>query len=127
MAANLAQIIEQLKLERDIVRNGGYGRSVRTPWKPTTLFRDSVTCLNFGETVKKHPCNECLLWEWVPKEHRDSDIPCHYIPLNRQGDTIESLEIRGDREEAEHALLDWLESTIKRLEEQLAKQQAAGV
>jgi hypothetical protein len=55
MATNLNEIIEQLKLERDILRDGGYGRSVRTPWQPTTLFRDSVTCLNFGETVKKHP------------------------------------------------------------------------
>ncbi len=126
MAVNLAGIIEQLKLERDIVKDGGYGRSVRTPWRPTVLFRDSVTCLNFGESVKKHACNECLLWEWVPGEHRDDDIPCHHIPLNKQGDTIESFEARGDRDEAEHALLGWLESTIKRLEAQLVKQPAAG-
>ena len=117
MVANLAEIIEQLKLERDIIRDGGYGRSVRTPWKPTTLFRDSVTCLNFGETVRKHPCNECLLWDHVPEADRDNDIPCHHIPLNENGDTISSLEVIGDRDKAEHALLDWLDQTIHRLEE----------
>lgn len=123
---DLREIIEHLRLERDILKNGGYGRSVRTPWKAEKLFRDSITCLNLGETVKKHPCNECLLWEWVPEKDREEDIPCHYIPLNERGETIESLEERGDREEAEKALLGWLDSTIKRLEEQLAKQQAAG-
>lgn len=117
MATNLNEIIEQLKLERDILRDGGYGRSVRTPWQPTTLFRDSVTCLNFGETVKKHPCNECLLWEWVPEGHKDDDIPCHFIPLNESGDTIATLEDANDRDRAEQALLNWLEGTIARLEE----------
>ena len=82
MAPDLKEIIEQLKLQRDIVKDGGYGRSVRTPWKEERLFRDSITCLNVTEEVKKHPCNECLLWEWVPEDHKDEDIPCHFIPLN---------------------------------------------
>ncbi|MFB3921327.1 MAG: hypothetical protein ACE145_06365 [Terriglobia bacterium] len=116
METDLKEIIEQLKLERDILKDGGYGRSVRTPWKPTALFRDSVTCLNFGETVKKHPCNECLLWEWVPEGEREHDIPCHFIPLNEQGDTIASLEEENDRDKAEAALLTWLERTIHALE-----------
>jgi hypothetical protein len=126
MATDLPEIIEQLKLERDILKDGGYGRSVRTPWKPTTLFRDSVTCLNFGETVKKRPCNECLLWEWVPEACRHEDIPCHFIPLNEDGDTVESLEEEGDREKAERALLGWLEKTIGRLEEQLRREKQGG-
>ncbi len=119
MATNLKEILDQLKLERDILKDGGYGRSVRTPWKASTLFRDSVTCLNFGETVKKHPCSECLLWEWVPEAHKDEDIPCHFIPLNERGESITSLEDVGDREKAEKALLDWLNATIERLEEKL--------
>jgi hypothetical protein len=118
MATDLNEILEQLKLERSILRDGGYGRSVRTPWKPTTLFRDSVTCLNFGEAVKKHPCDECLLWEWVPESGQQEDIPCHHIPLNAQGDTIATLE-HADRERAERALLDWIDTTIRRLEEKL--------
>jgi hypothetical protein len=126
MPAELKEIIDQLKLERDILKNGGYGRSVHTPWKPTRLFRDSVTCLNFDEVVKRHPCNECLLWEWVPENHQNEDLPCHYIPLNDRGDSIASLEDEGDREEAEKALLGWLDSVLEHLEAKLAQEQSEG-
>ena len=43
------EIIQQLKLEKSILEDGGYGRSVRTPRKPTIYSRDSITCLNHGE------------------------------------------------------------------------------
>lgn len=121
MAPDPKEIIEQLKLQRDILKDGGYGRSVRTPWKEERIFRDSITCLNVSEEVKKHPCNECLLWEWVPEGHKDEDIPCHFIPLDAQGNSIAELEDSGKREEAEQALLVWLDSTIEKLEEKLAK------
>jgi len=124
MPADLKEIIDQLKLQRDILKSGGYGRSVRTPWKPTELFRDSVTCLNFDEVVKRHPCNECLLWEWVPENHRDENIPCHFIPLNDRGESIASLEDADDREEAEKALLGWLDSVLAHLEAKLAQEHA---
>jgi hypothetical protein len=116
------EIIEQLKLQRSILRDGGYGRSVRTPWKSTQLFRDSLTCLNFDEVVKKHPCSECLLWDWVPPEHRDDDIPCHSIPLNDQGESIASLEDAAERDRAEQTLLEWLDRTISQLEKKLANE-----
>ncbi len=124
--ADLNEILQELKLQRSILQDGGYGRSVRTPWKPTQLLRDSLTCLNFDEELKKHPCEECLLWEWVPEEHRDQDIPCHFIPLTSEGDSIASLEGEHEREKAEKALLEWLNSTISKLEERLAKDQAIG-
>jgi hypothetical protein len=126
MPTDLKEIIDQLKLERDILKSGGYGRSVRTPWKPTMLFRDSVTCLNFDEAIKRHPCNECFLWEWVPENHRDEDLPCHFIPLNERGENIASLEDVEDREEAEKALLGWLDSLLAHLEAKLAGEQKAG-
>jgi len=125
MATDPMEILEQLKLERSILKDGGYGRSVRTPWKPTALFRDSITCLNFGEPVRKHPCSECLLWSWVPEPGRQEDIPCHHIPLNDQGDTIATLEGEADREEAERSLLTWLDATIQRLEENLRQNEKA--
>lgn len=125
MPANLRDIIDELKLERDVLKNGGYGRSVRSPWKEERLFRDSITCLNLGEEVRRHPCSECMLWEWVPEGHKEEDIPCHHIPLNERGESIASLEDAGDREEAESALLVWLNATIRRLEEKLEIQEAA--
>jgi hypothetical protein len=127
MAANLQEIIDQLKLQRSILKDGGYGRSVRTPWKEEQIFRDSITCLNVGEPVKKHPCSECLLWEWVPEEHKDEDIPCHFIPLTPQGQNIAEMEESGNREAAEQALGEWLDSTIEQLEAKLAQQKTAHV
>jgi hypothetical protein len=122
MSASLKEIIDQLKLQRDILAGGGYGRSVRTPWKEEKIFRDSITCLNVGEHVKKHPCSECLLWEWVPEDHQDEDIPCHFIPLTEQGRNIAEMEQSGDREEAELALAKWLDSTILQLELKLERE-----
>jgi hypothetical protein len=121
MADDLRDMIDQLKLERSILKDGGYGRSVRTATKAEQLFRDSITCLNVGQTVRRHPCSDCLLWEFVPKESMEEDIPCHHIPLNANLETIAALEERGDREGAEEALLGWLDRTISELEEELAK------
>ncbi len=121
MASDLKGIIEELKLERDVLRDGGYGRSVRTPWKGTRLLRDSVTCLNFGEEEKAFPCHDCTLWEWVPVDHRKEEIPCHFIPLNDKGESIHTLEESDDRDHAEELLMAWLDLTIQRLEEQVAK------
>ncbi len=125
MATDLKEIIEQLRLERDILKDGGYGRSVRTPWKEERLFRDSVTCLNLGETVKRHPCSECTLWDWVPEGRKEEDIPCHFIPLNARGESIAALEEQGRHAEAEEALLAWLNATIQKLEEKLAAETRA--
>jgi hypothetical protein len=124
MADDLRDMIEQLKLERSILRDGGYGRSVRTATKAEQLFRDSVTCLNVGQTEQRHACSDCLLWEFVPKESQQEDIPCHHIPLNAHRETIADLEQKGDREGAEQALLAWLDRTISHLEEELAKRTA---
>jgi hypothetical protein len=110
------ELLEQLKLERSILKDGGYGRSVRTPWKETTICRDSATCLNFGEAEKLHPCSECFWSAWIPNEHSKQEIPCHFIPLNEKGETIASLLAKGDRDGAEEALLKWLDTMIEELE-----------
>ena len=115
---NKKEVLDALKLERSILEGGGYGRSVRTPWRETTLFRDSITCLNVGEKEKQHPCSECFLIDHVPDRHKDEEIPCHHIPLNAAGETIENLSLRGRREEVEQALLEWVRAAIKRLEQE---------
>jgi hypothetical protein len=121
MASDPKELIDELKLQRDILKDGGYGSSVRTPRKLERLFRDSITCLNVTEQVKKHPCSECLLWEWVPPEHHDEDIPCHFIPLNDRGESIAELEEAGQHEEAQESLLAWLDATIEKLERREAE------
>lgn len=117
-------IVERLKLERSVLADGGYGRSVRTAWRPTEYFRDSITCLNAGEAEKVHPCTDCFLSNYVHPAHRNQTLPCHFIPLNPEGETIYSLLRIGDTDKLEQALLEWLDETIER--EQKALKAASG-
>jgi hypothetical protein len=117
-------IVERLKLERSVLADGGYGRSVRTAWRPTEYFRDSITCLNAGEAEKVHPCTDCFLSNYVHPAHRNQTLPCHFIPLNSEGETIYSLLRIGDTDKLEQALLEWLDETIER--EQKALKAASG-
>ncbi len=110
-------ILEVLKAELDFIEKGGYGRSVRTPWKPTSIFQDSLTCINFGDPKLSRPCDECLLMEFVPPDRRSESVPCHRIPLNQSGETAESMSQRGHQEELEEAVKNWLRATISQLEE----------
>src|SRR5262245_44468952 len=49
MSEEKRELLTKLKFELDFIEDGGYGRSVRTPHKPTSVFQDSLTCLNFGD------------------------------------------------------------------------------
>lgn len=124
MSDDKRDVLEVLKFELEFLEQGGYGRSVRTPWKPTSVFQDSPSCLNFDDPSRPHACNECLLTEFVPHEARSEDIPCHFIPLNAQGETVESMERHAHQLEMEEALKNWLRSTIARLERERAQRQA---
>jgi hypothetical protein len=55
MARDDRDPIEVLKFELNFIEKGGYGRSVRTPWKEERVFRDSVTRLHTGEALKSEP------------------------------------------------------------------------
>src|ERR1700694_5721654 len=92
MAKDDRDIPELLKTELDFIEKGGYGRSVRTPWKPTSPFRGSLTCVNYALPEKAHPCSECHLIDFVPAEHRGDELPCHAIPLNETGQTVADLD-----------------------------------
>lgn len=121
--AEKQNLLEQLKLEREFIRRGGYQTSVRTPRRPPTHLRDSITCLNVDkrEHEELEPCDRCFWMDFVPPEGRDKEMPCRNIPLNERGDTVNSLDQHGDREETERQLLDWLSTTIARLEQELAQ------
>ena len=109
--------LQVLKAELDFIEKGGYGRSVRTPWLPTSIFQDSLTCLNFGDPERSHPCQECLLMALVPREHQSEKVPCHHIPLTPEGETIDYLERCGTQAEREEAVKNWLRRIIKLLED----------
>lgn len=109
-------ILELLKSELDFIEQGGYGRSVRTPWQATSPFRDSLTCVNYALPEKAHPCSECHLIDFVPADKRSEEVPCHAIPLNAAGETVESLELEDNQAGLEEALKQWMRAKISEIE-----------
>ena len=122
MAKDERNILELLKEELSFIEKGGYGRSVRTPWKPTSAFQDSLTCLNYASPQRTHPCNECQLINFVGSADRAADVPCHHIPLNEAGETIEDLDAEDNEAKLERTVSDWLRARIKEIEDQRAQQ-----
>lgn len=125
MAQDDRDVLEVLRFELNFLQQGGYGRSVRTPWKPTSLFQDSLSCLNFDLPERPHPCDECLLMQFVPDGARRQDVPCHHIPLTPKGETLETLDRGANQQQLEEAMIAWLQRTIARLEQERAGQAAA--
>jgi hypothetical protein len=114
MAKDERDILELLKTELGFIEKGGYGRSVKTPWKPTSPFRDSLTCVNYALPEKAHPCAECHLIDFVPRNRQNEEVPCHAIPLNEAGETVESLE--GDQAKLEEVLKQWMRGKIEEIQ-----------
>jgi hypothetical protein len=125
MAKDDRDILELLKEELAFIEQGGYGRSVRTPWLPKSAFQDSLTCINYGYPYRAHPCTECHLLDFVADEHRSEQVPCHYIPLNEAGETIEDLEAQDNQAKLEQTLKQWMRHKIKEIEEARAHHAAA--
>jgi hypothetical protein len=113
------EILESLKFELRFLEDGGYGRSPRTPWRPQFIFEDSPTCLNFDDPARPHPCNECMLMQFIPGEFRELNSPCRFIPLNEKGQSVDYFYRCGTQPELEEALASWLRREIRRLEDQL--------
>ena len=108
--------LEVLRAELDFIEKGGYGRSVRTPWKPTSVFQGSPSCLNYGYPYRAHPCSECLLDDLGPPERRSEVVPCHHIPLNDEGETVETLELKDNQQLTEETVKRWLRAKIAEIE-----------
>ena len=121
MATDDRDILELLKEELDFIESGGYGRSVRTPWLNKSVFQDSLSCINYGYPYRAHPCNECHLLEFVGPEDQTQPVPCHCIPLNADGETIEDLELKDNQAHLEREVKAWLRAKIKQIEEQRAQ------
>lgn len=121
MAKDDRDILEILKFELNFLESGGYGRSVRTPWRATSLFQDSITCINFGDPERTRPCDECLLMDFVPLDKKSTSVPCHHIPLTERGETIDFIEQGKSYEEVEETLKNWLRRTIHQIEVERVK------
>ena len=123
MSRDKRDALEVLKFELNFLEQGGYGRSPQVPWREPRMFQDSPSCLNFNELGRPHPCEECMLINYVPEDKLTADVPCHHIPLDSAGRTIDQL----DRNQAvlEEKLAGWLRAAIAKLEQELAAEKAS--
>ena len=54
--------------------------------------------------------------EFVPPEKRSEQLPCHRIPLDERGETVESLAAKENQERLEETVKAWLRDAIRRIE-----------
>ena len=121
MATDERDLLNVLRAELAFLEKGGYRHTARAAWRPQFMFQDSPTCLNFDSTQKPRACSECILTQLVPEDSQNRKIPCRYIALNEQGETIDSFYRYGTQEELEAAVGQWLKTTIARLEREKAE------
>ncbi len=116
MAQDARDILDVLRFELSFLQDGGYGRSPRTPWRAPAVFEDSPTCPNFCDPAHSQPCESCLLEQFVPDGQKNESVPCRFIPLTKDGKTIEDLYRTGSQSEMEEALAMWLRTQIQKIE-----------
>ncbi len=114
------ETLDILRFELKFLEDGGYGRSPRTPWRPSFIFVDSPTCLNFNDSARPHPCGGCSLMQFVSEAHQGEPVPCWTIPIGPNGQTVENLYGYSTQEELEKALKAWLREKIAKIEAHLA-------
>jgi hypothetical protein len=120
-------ILEVLKFELSFLEDGGYGRSPNAPWRAPAVFEDSPICPNFGDPARPHPCESCLLETFVPENRRSESVPCRFIELTKDGQTVDDFYRTGTQAELEAALAGWLRHRIQKIERERALGSKAGV
>jgi hypothetical protein len=116
MSQEQRDLLAVLRSELNFLEQGGYGRSASTPWKWTSTFQHSPSCINFNRPQPTRPCTECPLIDFVPSAARTQDVPCHHIQIGPAGETVGTMEREYDVLELEEALGNWLRTTIDKLE-----------
>lgn len=114
-------LLDVLKFELNFLEKGGYQPSPREPRKMNFIFEDSPTCMNYDSKDNPGPCGECVLMGLVPPDQRNQTIPCRHIPLNAEGETLESLYRSAGPGDLEDIYGKWLRATIARIEEERSK------
>lgn len=106
-------LVKVLETELRFLDNGGY----RNPdmWRPQFVFLDSPTCVHPAGSGRPEACSDCPLIGFVPQARRRAPVPCHHIPLTKEGFTVDSISRWGTHEEMENALRNWLTQKIEAL------------
>lgn len=111
-------LLDVLRFELDFVEKGGYNPSPREPRKMNFIFEDSPTCMNYDSKDNPGPCNDCVLMGLVPPEQRNQTIPCRHIPLDADGQTLETLYRQAEPGKIAEIYEKWLRTTIEKLVKQ---------
>jgi len=127
MAQDDRDILEVLEFELNFLEDGGYGRSPRNPWRAPAIFEDSPICPNFCDPARPHPCDSCLLEQFVPPEQKGESVPCRFIALTKDGQTVENLYQTGSQAEMEAALARWLREQIEKIKRERGLVRKEGV
>src|ERR1700683_3721354 len=91
MAQDKRDILDVLRFELSFLQDGGYGRSPHAPWRAPAVFEDSPVCPNFRDPARSEPCQSCRLQQFVPQDCRTESIPCRFIQLTKEGQSIEDF------------------------------------
>ena len=115
MASDQADLIRLLEAELDLIEGGGYGLPPGHPDQDRPMFHQSLVCINHWLVEgRANECNEdCILMQWVPEQHKQEAMPCHFIQLNQAGATVKSFE--GNQARLEEAVKSWLREKIHEL------------
>jgi hypothetical protein len=127
MTQDNRDILDVLKFELDFLRDGGYGRSPSKPWRAPSIFEDSPICPNFCDPARPFPCQNCLLEQFVPENRKSESVPCRFIELSKEGQTVEDFYRTGSQIETEEALARWLLAQIEKIEKERATSTKADV
>jgi len=127
MAEDKRDILEVLKFELSFLEDGGYGRSPHAPWRAPAIFEDSPICPNFCDPARPHPCESCLLEQFVPGDRRQEAVPCRFIELTKDGQTVDDFYRTGSQIEMEEALAKWLRNQIQKIEKERELAAKSGV
>jgi hypothetical protein len=115
MAQDGRDILDVLRFELSFLQDGGYGRSPHAPWRAPAVFEDSPICPNFCDPARPHSCESCLLEQFVPEDRRTEAVPCCFIQLTKEGQSVEDFYRTGTQDDMEEALARWLRSQIKKI------------
>ena len=65
---------------------------------------------------RAHPCADCRLLDFVGPQDQSQTVPCHFIPLNAAGNTLDDLELEGNEAKMANAVQTWLREKISQIE-----------
>ena len=89
-----------------------HDRRLRSNCRPTLIFRDLPTCLNFDPGAPSQPCERCSSFQLLPEAKRGlcHSASFHSLERARRDDRCTCLASRSDK-----AMRRWLEAKLNRL------------